>query len=63
MTVYLRVFGLAVDEDGNKNYAGVKINIDTDEITDEKKDNIIEFLQNCFRYAMAKLRLYLKMNT
>ena len=30
MTVYLRVFGLAVDEDGNKNYAGVKINIDTD---------------------------------
>ena len=25
MTVYLRVFGLAVDEDGNKNYAGVKL--------------------------------------
>lgn len=57
MTVYLRVFGLAVDEDGNKNYAGVKINIDTDEITDEKKDNIIEFFTKLFPVCNGKVEL------
>lgn len=51
MTVYLRVFGLAVDEDGSKNYAGVKMNIDnidTDEITDENRENIIGFFTKLF---------------
>ena len=56
-TVYLRVFGLAVDEDGNKNYAGVKINIDTDEITDEKKDNIIEFFTKLFPVCNGKVEI------
>lgn len=57
MTVYLRVFGLAVDEDGNKNYAGVKINIDTDEITDEKKNNIIEFFTKLFPVCNGKVEI------
>ena len=55
MTVYLRVFGLAVDEDGNKNYAGVKFDIDTDEITDEKRDNIVGFITGLFPVCNGKV--------
>lgn len=55
MTVYLRVFGLAVDKDGNKNYAGVKLDINTDEITDEKRDNIVGFITGLFPVCNGKV--------